>query len=121
MTEAEIFGKYLLGKVPNEKSIALYEKAMEELRISPVRNEERLLRFMLKNPGSVKWIDSALAMFRKESQIRKRMLVMCAILETQPEYVELFLPKRTNMIYILWVGACAVFRSFVGVLMIKFI
>jgi len=121
MTEAEIFGKYLLGNIPNQKSVILYVDAMNKLKISLDKKEEKLLQFMLRNPNSVKWIDSGLAMFRKESPIRKKLLVMSAILETIPEYANLFFPKRTSIIYVFWVGFRAGFKAMIGGLMIKFI
>ena len=121
MTEAEVFGKYLLGEIPNQKCILLYENAMNKLNISLNKNEEKLLRFIIRNPNSVKWIDSGLAMFRKESAIRKRLLVMNAILETIPEYADLFFSKRISGIYILWVGVRAGFKAIIGGMMIKVI
>ena len=120
MTEAEALGKYLLGKAANEKSISLYNDAMLRLNIVLNTKEERLLRFMIKNNWAIGLVDSGIAMFRKKSGIRNKILVMNAILETIPEYSDLFFPKRTSMLYVSWVGLRAGAKSLIGGLLIKF-
>ncbi|HLG04007.1 MAG TPA: hypothetical protein VI731_10465 [Bacteroidia bacterium] len=122
--EAEIFGAYLLGEPPNAKSVSLYEAAT---RIKPLildAREEKLLRFLLNNSWSAGMIDSALGFFDRKNGVRKKILYMSAILETQPEYADLFLPKVRNgfySIYILWVGIRAVAKAIVGRLLIAMI
>ncbi|CAN5129149.1 hypothetical protein BH09BAC5_BH09BAC5_22670 [soil metagenome] len=122
--EAEIFGRYLLsGKLPNEKSISLYQ---ESLRIRPanaIGKDEKILKFLLNHPAFIGIIDSALAFSKKKSIIRRKILFMSAILETQPEYAEMFLPQERKWhynIYIFFVGTRAVFKMVAGKIVLAF-
>lgn len=121
--EAKIFGRYLLdGQTPNEKSISLYETAMQ-IRPITIESEEKILRFILKNPSTIGMVDSAFAFSKKKSAVRRKILFMSAILETQPAYAELFLPQERNWtytIYILWVGFRAVLKAVAGRFLLLF-
>jgi hypothetical protein len=123
--EAEIFGRYLLdGKQPNSKSISLYIEAMNLRPFPATGKDEKILKFILKNPRSTGMIDGALAFSKKKSIVRRKILFMSAILETQPEYAELFLPQERNWsynIYIFWVGFRAVMKAFFGKILIAFL
>ena len=121
MNEGEVLGTYVLGRTPNRKSMMLYEEAMRELHLALDTKEENLMRFMMEHQSAVQWIDSGLALFKKQSSVRKRILVMSAILETQPEYADLFFPERASIVSILWRGFCAGCKGIIGGLMISFI
>jgi hypothetical protein len=122
--EAEIFGRYLLsGKTPNAKSISLYISAMNLRPASAIGRDEKILKFILKNPRSIGMIDGALAFSKKKSIVRRKILFMSAILETQPEYAELFLPQERSWfynIYIFWVGFRAVMKAIAGKMILLF-
>lgn len=123
--EAKIFGKYLLGgKMPNEQSVSLYQKAMQLKPVQLTEKETKLLQFILRNPRSASLIDSALGFFDSRNAVRKKILTMSAILETQPEYAQLFLPAERSFfynIYIFWVGFRAVVKAVVGKILLAFI
>ncbi|MBI3510795.1 MAG: hypothetical protein HY064_09025 [Bacteroidetes bacterium] len=123
--EAEVIGKYLLGgKMPNAQSIFLYTDAMKKKNIVAEGKDERLMNFMLDFRWTAGMIDSALAFGKRRSAVRKKIMVMSAILETQPEYAGLFLPKKRSWIYniyIFWVGFRAVMKIIFGKILIAFI
>jgi hypothetical protein len=122
--EAEIFGRYLLGgKNPNAKSISLYVNAMTTRRAEPLGKDAKVLNFILKNKWAIGMIDGAEAFSKKKSVVRRKILFMSAILETQPEYTELFLPKERNWfynIYILWVGFRGIMKALTGKIILAF-
>jgi hypothetical protein len=122
---AYTMGKYLLGgKAPDEKVIVLYLRAIEIKQLNLNDKENRIWNFMLKNQWSIVYIDSALALFDPQSVIRKRLLVMLAILETMPEYSHLFLSRNRTFLYhfyILWVGLRAGFKALAGMIILKII
>jgi hypothetical protein len=122
--EAIILGTYLLdGKRPNAQSISLYVQASEMRPIVLSEREEKIRRFILRNPRSTGLMDSALS-FQGKSGIRKKILYMSAVLETQPEYADLFLPKPRGWfynLYIFWVGARAVMKLILGKLVLMFV
>jgi hypothetical protein len=122
--EAEVFGRYLLGgKSPNSKSISLYISAMNLRPAAAIGRDEKILRFVLKNRWSIGMIDGALAFSKKKSIVRRKILFMSAILETQPEYADLFLPQERSWfynIYIFWVGFRAVMKAVAGKMILLF-
>ena len=122
--EAETFGRYLLdGKIPNEKSISLYIEAMHIRPAAAIGRDKKILAFILKNPRCIGMIDSALAFSKKKSIVRRKLLFMTAILETQPEYAELFLPQERKWSYnlfIFWVGCRAVLKMLAGKILLAF-
>jgi hypothetical protein len=125
MREGEIIGRYLLkGKFPGERAIDLYEKALMYQPISFTPKEEKIWSFIVRNPFLIGAIDSALGFSRKNQNIRRRILYMSAILETQPEHASLFLPQERQFfynLYIFWVGCRAVFKMFIGKTLLLFL
>ncbi len=122
--EAETLGRYLLGKHPDEKSISLYCEAMAAKPVTLNAREEKLFRFLLRNPWSAGMIDSALAFSPDKSAVRRKILFMSAILETRPQYAELFLPQERSWwynVYIFWVGCRAVMKMIAGKVLLLFI
>ena len=122
--EANIFGRYILKKQPNDYCIFLYEQAMQRLNISLDSKEKRILKFILKNIWSIGMIDASLAMFDRNSQIRKKIFVMLAILETSPDYCEYFIPNKASPLYIIYIyimGCKAILKALAGRLLLKLI
>ena len=123
-SEAEIFGKYLIGQKPDELSIGLYERAMTKMSWSTNRKEEKLLRFVLKNNWSLGMIDSGLALFRKNSVIRTKIFILFAILEASPLYSDKFLPRKRSSFYLFTTGWSlfrGMIKALVGGLLVKLI
>lgn len=123
--EAERIGKYLLGgKSPNEQSISLYIQAHDYKSVKLNPREEKILSFLVRRPAFTGMIDGALAFGSANGGIRRKILFMSAILETQPEYAGLFLPKERNWFYnlwIFWVGCRAILKAIAGKILLAFI
>lgn len=123
--EAETFGRYLLsGKIPSEKTVSLYVSANEQKPVRLSAKEEKILAFMLRNRRTIGMIDGALAFSNPSGGIRRKLLYMSAILETQPEYADLFLPKARSFgynVFIFWVGFRAVSKAVAGKFLLLFI
>lgn len=123
--EAEVLGKYLLGgKKPNAESISLYENANQIKPVSLNEREKKILAFLLRHPACAGLIDGALAFGSANGGIRRKILYMSAILETQPEYADLFLPKERGWffnIYIFWVGCRAILKAIAGKVLLLFV
>ncbi len=122
--EASLLGSYLLGKQPSSFAIDLYLEAMQRNSITLTMDEEKLLEFILNNPWSIGMVDGALALLKPQSAIRRKLFVMLAILEACPEYCKLFFPTNTSiffLVYLFYVGCRAVFKSALGVIIVKLI
>ena len=116
--EAIVFGKYLLhGEIPDEKSVALYEAAHKHRNIEVKESEKKLLGFALRNRWALGAIDGALAFKNPDHVIRKKLLVMSAVLECRPNYADLFIPKKRSFFYFFvfgWIGFRAVCKAMFG-------
>ena len=122
--EAEIFGRYILKKQPNDYCVDLYEQAMMKLNIIIGNKDKKILMFILKNPWSIGLVDAGLCMFHKESAVRRKIFTLFAIIETSPEYCHYFLPHKQSpvyLIYILWAGFRGVMKAILGGLLLKLI
>ncbi len=120
--EALLFGRYILKKQPDDSCLALYEQAMEKLHISLDKDDEKILHFIRQHPWSVGMFDAGLAFVNPYSQIRRKIFVMLAILETQPQYALLFLPRKRRIFYlayIFFVGCRAASKAVLGAFLVK--
>lgn len=116
--EAITFGKYLLsGETPDDKSTALYEAAHQHRKIEVPAAEKKLFEFALRNRWAIGAIDGALAFKNPEHVIRRKLLVMSAVLECRPQYADLFIPQKRSFFYLFafgWIGFRAVCKAVFG-------
>lgn len=89
-------------------SLDLYVAAMDALALDIPEEDRALLAFVSRHTWSMGLVDAGLALRRPSSVIRTKLLVMSAILETNPELSDAFLPVRRHVLY-------AVYAAFVAV------
>ncbi|HVA33499.1 MAG TPA: hypothetical protein VNG31_05090 [Candidatus Baltobacteraceae bacterium] len=87
---AQTFGRYIIGRDVGDAVVALYLRAVDELGES---DDDAALRFATKHPWSIGPLDAALALVNRGAPLRRRLLLMAAILEAQPQYCDDFLPR----------------------------
>jgi hypothetical protein len=122
--EAIRFSAYLVGIEPPEESVHLYLQAMSALDLSVTDTDRRLLRFTSRHQWSIGFVDAALALVRSNSVIRKKLLVLSAILEATPQFADLFLPVPRSRIYggyVVFIAARAAFKAAIGILLVRWI
>ena len=91
--EAVRFGRYLVGAAPSEELAERYERAHAHvLREPPTRADEAVLAFVRAHPWSLPLLDAGTALVRGAPLLRRKLLVMMAILEATPEHAERTLP-----------------------------
>jgi len=88
--EAASFGRYLLGREIDAASRAAYATAARELAYD---GTDSITEFALRRAWSMAPLDGALALVRPDAPLRKKLLLMAAVLETRPEYCDDFLPR----------------------------
>jgi hypothetical protein len=119
--EARVFGRYLLGRVPQADLVERYRDANRVLFPPPAPPAEAaVVAFVRRHPWSVSLLDAASGLRRPGSLLRNKILVMAAILEASPAFAEEFLPPAPGPIALVLrvagLGVLAVGRAAVGML-----
>jgi hypothetical protein len=106
--EAGNFAKYILRRPVDKVFIERYKHIIQGKQLSSISvHDNKLLEFALNHRWAIGLIDSYLAIFKPDSEFRRRLFVMFAILESSQDYEADFLPARHSAIYgfyILYIG-----------------
>ena len=100
MNEARTFGRYILERDVDPVTCERYERAARELGYG----EDATTRFAAKNSWSIAALDGVLALTQPDALLRKKLLLMAAILETRPAYCDAFLPRHRLLLDALSIG-----------------
>lgn len=120
--EANLIANYLIGMRPNDRVKARYEDAIHTLNVELDGVDGRLWKIVTRFPFSFRIIDGGLAIVRPTSSIRRKVLIMLALLEASPEYCEYFLPRGFGPLYalnIVLTGARAALAAIIGYIVLK--
>ncbi len=91
--EAARFGRYLLGVRPSDALAERYARAHAHvLHEPPTAADEAVLAFVRAHPWSLPWLDAGTALVRSAPLLRKKLIVMMAIVEATPEHADRTLP-----------------------------
>ena len=118
--EARIFTTYLVRREASSQAIQLYKAAVSTSE--PTNSDKKLLRFMVKHPRSIGFIDAGLVLHQPSSEARRRLYVLVAILEASVEYSDVFLAKQRSPFYIFVVfysGLRAITKAGLGLLLVR--
>lgn len=103
--EARVFGRLVLGWVPEDEFIERYVVSHEYLFREPARrNDDAIVSLGVRRPWLLPSLDSAAALLQPNALVHRKALLMAAILEASPRYVDEFLPRRTTWAGLAWVG-----------------
>lgn len=120
--EAQILSRYLIGKDCSTAVATDFELAISKLNITLTDAEAKAYRKMLSSGIIMRSVDSAMALKKSQSLIRKRIFVMLALLECTTENTSYFLPQPRSIFYFFVIGLRVV-RGFafaiLGLLIIK--
>ncbi len=118
--QASLLARYLIGKsVSDSKVVELYEAAVTR---DQSQAEEKLVQFAFKHPWLIPSLDAALVFVRPHSELRRRIYIMFAVLESMPQFADLFLPRKfrfTDVVALVFTGFRAVCRAIVGFILMK--
>jgi len=116
--ECRRMARYLVGRDPEPQLVERYRRAVERLLPAPASSDRRILEYIQSNPWSLGPLDAACGLLRKDAQLRQRLLIATAILETTPKGADRFLPERrapwTLLPEIAWHGAVAAAKAVAG-------
>lgn len=86
--EAGWFARYLIGAVPSDALVERYIRANAKvLHEPPTARDEAVLAFVHRHPWSLGWLDAGTAFTRGAPLLRRKLVVMMAILEATPEHI----------------------------------
>jgi hypothetical protein len=120
--QAILFGTYYVGHAPSRAAVDLYMRAMQTRHTSITERDAKILVFALHHPKSLGCIDAGLALIRPQAELRRRLFIMFAVLESLPEYCDYFLPQQRSLLYLAAIGFYgfrSIGRALLGVVLIK--
>lgn len=88
--EAAAYGRYVMGFEIDGAARDAYARAASTLGYDA---SDAITRFVQRHPWALPGLDAALALTRPDTLLRKKLLLMAAVLETRPEYSAAFLPR----------------------------
>lgn len=117
--QALLFSKYLLDVKPTEQLIDRYIEANARLFTDPPSpREARLFRTLERAPWLLSILDAPAAYFEPDGLLRRKLLLMAAILEATPEHAEKFLAATRSPMVVLarcaWALAIGSFKFALG-------
>jgi hypothetical protein len=118
--QANLFTRYLVKRDADGITHQLYRNAAKRGTLD--KNDARLLDFVVRHHWAVGLVDAGLIFYKPESEVRRRLYMMLAILEANPSYADKFLPRKRNPLYLLvlgLIGCRAIFRIAVGSLLVR--
>jgi hypothetical protein len=120
--EARIFGAYLVGRSPAADVVARYRDACRVLwpEAAGARDAARL-GFVRRHPWSAGPLDAAAALLDPGGQLRSKVLVTAALLETTTAHADDFLPHTLSLsalfVSLAVSGTAAVAKALLGLLL----
>lgn len=119
--EASLLAKYLGASADDEILLKKYNDAIKKLSISLTEKEEKILVKIIKIPSILPFVDAGWAFLKPESNIRKRILVMSALIETESRYTQFFLVQKNisfPIFRLIFRGTVAVLKGMIGAFLI---
>jgi hypothetical protein len=102
-SEGRLIGSYLTGVEPPDELVARYVDASLTLfPDDPCPSDRMVLEFVHRHPWSLPPLEAALGLLRPTSLLRKKIVVLMAILETEPGLAPRFDPLYPGPVGALW-------------------
>lgn len=102
--EINVFYRYITGKNPSPALAGRYLRAVAAFPGNDSPREKKILAFVIRNAWALGMIDGAVAFSAPRSLLRRRLLLMTALAETEPENASLFLPRDRSFMYLFVIG-----------------
>ncbi len=122
--EARVFFNYLLKSNSPPDLVSLYCKACAHYAFDINAKDERILKYVLKNPATISCIDAALGFSGKNSVLRKKLHLFFSIAETHKDLSDKFIISKKTKISFLkmaFTGIASLFKILTGNIILLFI
>lgn len=122
--QADVFSQYLIGRVASPKLRSLYIESIKSSggEVSP--KDTKLINLATNQPWLLGLLDGGLALVQPNSELRRRLYIMFAILEASTEHHDKFLPQKHSPFYFILIGLVgirSVLKAVFGVVLVKVI
>ena len=118
--EAFLWTRYFLREDALPEEVQLYRLALKEKSRALGRYEQNLRNLIFRFPFLLPCIDGALALLAPDGELRHRIFLMLAILETSPARAAIFLDRKRNIfsfvglfLRLIWATLCTVVGLFI--------
>lgn len=121
INEAMVVARYLGVKTNNQLLYLEYNNAIQVLNLTLTPKEIKIRNKLLKFPFLLSFVDGGFAFLNPNHAIRKRLLLMAALIETDKKYVDQFIPENNisfPVLNFLYRGSLGMVKSFIGVIML---
>lgn len=93
--EARILSRYLIGRETDSRAAARYAAGCSRIFASQEDPAEAaVVGFALRHPRTLPLLDAASGLLAPQSLLRRKLLLMLAVLEAAPEQASLFQARR---------------------------
>ena len=101
--EAGWFARYLIDAEPSPALVERYVRANANvLHDPPTGADEAVLAFVHQHPWSVGWLDAGTVVLREAPLLRRKLLVMMAIVEATPDHIDRTAPVEAGLATLFW-------------------
>ena len=123
--EARRIGRYLVGGDLPQELVERYQAANLALfPETPSETDGAILEFVRRHPWSLPPLESALGLIRPDALLRRKLVVMTAILETEPRFAgdfEALAPGRAGaVVRLMGLGLSSAAKVAAGILLYPF-
>jgi hypothetical protein len=124
-TEARVFARCLVGRMPPQELIDRYVDANRLLLGEEATGRDAaLLAFVRRHPWSASFLDAACGLLAPGGVLRSKILIMAGIVETSPDFADQFLPRVTHPVslfaQLVGLGTLAALRTGLGAMLYVF-
>lgn len=120
--EVSIFTRYYTKEAAKEEVVCRYQLFLQAHPVAPSNFDTKILKFALNRPWSIGYLDSGLAILSPHSELRRRLYITFALLESDTAYSNLFLAQKRSPFYIIFmfsIGVVAICKVLIGIFLIK--
>ena len=124
--ECRLCTRYLIGCDPDAAIVSLYVAASESLFGGDGRDQGQAeIDWVTARPWSIGFVDAAAGVRNPQGLLRSKLLMLTALLETSPVYVDHFLAREMSIVMLagrgLAIGIKSVVRLVVGLALYSFV
>jgi len=116
--ECVVLARYLVGQEPTREIVDRYIAANRILLLDQSRDQAEL-EFIHRHPSALPLLDAAAGFLKPESTLRKKALLLIAILEATPAHADFFLGSPQHPIQLCcslaWQGTRAAAKALIGI------